>query len=372
MDPVTKINRIRDELDAFFLERTSVVRGALAALVAGEHVLVIGPPGTAKSMLAEQICRRIDGAGYFQWLLTKFTTPEEIFGAVSLKGLSEDLFRRVTRFKLPEAHIAFLDEIFKANSSILNSLLTLINERCFHNGNERVDVPLKTLFGASNELPEEDELLALYDRFLLRYLVDYIGEDFRFIKMITGETPEAGTTLSLAELDALRAAAAEVTVDTTVVERITELRRVLREKGIIASDRRYRRAVGLLKAGALLAGRDHVAEDDLLLLEDVLWSKPEERGDVQEAVRKVVRGLEDDARKCLYQARELRAYAEQDWQDEDMAERALLEVHTKLKMLLERLERIRSEAEARRLPADPLLAMEAEIRGIQKELLQRF
>ena len=108
-----------------FLERADLIDGALAALLSSHHLLIIGPPGTAKSMLADELCRRIEGANYFQWLLTRFTTPEEIFGAVSLKALEQDDYRRVTDRKLPEAHIAFLDEIFKANSSILNAILDL-------------------------------------------------------------------------------------------------------------------------------------------------------------------------------------------------------------------------------------------------------
>ena len=184
MTPQEKLQKIRAELQHRFLERHALIDGALAALLASQHVLIIGPPGTAKSMLADELCRRITGAHYFQWLLTKFTTPEELFGAVSLKALEADDYRRVTDNKLPEAHIAFLDEVFKSSSSILNAILSIINERVFHNGKAAAAVPLLTLFGASNELPEDDELLALYDRFLLRFAVDYIQEDFRFLHML--------------------------------------------------------------------------------------------------------------------------------------------------------------------------------------------
>src|SRR5439155_7200 len=153
--PRELLRSIRDELGQIFLERDELIDGALVALLAAQHVLVIGPPGTAKSMLADEVCRRLTGARYFQWLLTRFTTPEELFGAVSLKALEQDDYRRLTTHKLPEAHIAFLDEIFKASSSILNTILTVMNERRFHNGREVTEVPLLTLFAASNELPED-------------------------------------------------------------------------------------------------------------------------------------------------------------------------------------------------------------------------
>src|SRR5437879_13911090 len=116
-----KLKNIREELKQMFLERNDLIDGALAALLSSHHLLIIGPPGTAKSMLADELCRRIEGANYFQWLLTKFSTPEEIFGAVSLSGLEHDDYRRVTSHKLPEAHIAFLGEIFKSNESILTT-----------------------------------------------------------------------------------------------------------------------------------------------------------------------------------------------------------------------------------------------------------
>src|ERR1700693_3468050 len=217
---LAKLARIREELNRAFLERADLIDGALTALLSSNHLLIIGPPGTAKSMLADELCRRIDGANYFQWLLTKFSTPEEIFGAVSLKSLEQDDYRRVTDHKLPEAHIAFLDEIFKANSSILNALLTLINERLFHNGRERVIVPLITMFGASNELPDEEELTALFDRFMLRFMVDYIGEDFRFLKMLEGVEAGARTVVTFAELGELRASAASVILPGSILRSI--------------------------------------------------------------------------------------------------------------------------------------------------------
>src|SRR5262249_4801728 len=164
MMPQEKLKKIREELRQTFLERADLIDGALAALLSSHHVLIVGPPGTAKSMLADEMCRRIGGANYFQWLLTRFTTPEEIFGAVSLKALEQDDYRRVTDHKLPQAHIAFLDEIFKANSSILNAILTLINERIFHNGKEVTTVPFLTPFFPTTTPPPYDKLIALYDR----------------------------------------------------------------------------------------------------------------------------------------------------------------------------------------------------------------
>lgn len=365
-----KLARIRDELGALFFERAELIDGALCALLSASHVLVIGPPGTAKSMLAEELCRRIESAHYFQWLLTKFTTPEEIFGAVSLKSLEQDDYRRVTTHKLPEAHVAFLDEIFKANSSILNALLTLSNERLFHNGRERTAVPLITMFGASNELPDEDELTALYDRFMLRFMVDYITEDFRFLKMLRGPGEVARTTLSLAELQALGAEARRVEVPEAALEMLAGLRHDLNRLQVAVSDRRWRNAIGLLRAHALLRGRRRVADDDLLFLEHMLWKDPEELPKVREALRRLVKGYEEQARELLIQGQELLEYARRPLEGEEQRRRALVEVHAKLANILVRFDNLMQKARESGRAVGELEAMRLRVREIQQSMLR--
>lgn len=369
-----KLKKIRTDLKTRYLERDDVIDGAFCALLTGSHLLLIGPPGTAKSQLANELCRKIAGAQYFQWLLTKFTTPEELFGAVSLRGLENDEYRRVTAGKLPEAHIAFLDEVFKASSSILNTLLTIMNERIFYNGTEKVKIPLISLFGASNELPsEEDELEALYDRFLLRYVVDYIREDFRFLKMLNTEADKSDEGVITAdELNTCKTETEKVKLPPNILKLISRIRKDLRKKGIIPSDRRYKQSVSLLKARAYLEGRSEVSEEDLRFLENVLWRDPGEKTEVQSVIHQSLHGWRDRLRELLIQAKELDAYSKREWESEEMLIKANIEAQTKLKHIGAKLEELVEECRERGKPTEEIKKAREEIEGIQREILDRL
>jgi MoxR-like ATPase len=340
-----KLQALRQELKGLFVERDEFVDGALAALLARQHVLLIGPPGSGKSMIVHALCERIAGASYFRWLLTKFTTPEELFGPVSLQGLERDRYYRVTDGKLPKAQIAFLDEIFKANSAILNALLSLINERVYYNDATPTPVPLDTLFGASNLLPESRDLDCLFDRFLFRYQVAYIEESDGFRSMLEAPDEARGSAgLSLADLEQARADAGRVALGEQVIAWLTEIRSRIRGHGLVVSDRRFRLCLSGLRAHAYLAGRNCVEARDLRLLEHMLWSVPEERGSIEEIITAVVAPKLHAALQIMHQADDVHAKALQTWFNPDEERAAVVEAETKLLRLTQRLEDIRTDA----------------------------
>jgi MoxR-like ATPase len=336
-----KLQALRHELAGLFVERDEFVDGALAALLSRQHVLLIGPPGSGKSTIVHALCERIPGAIYFHWLLTKFTTPEELFGPVSLQGLEQDRYYRVTEGKLPTAHIAFLDEIFKANSAILNALLSLINERVYYNEATPTSVPLSTLFGASNLLPESRDLDCLFDRFLFRYQVDYIEDSDGFRSML--EAPQDGrlsAPLELAELEQAQRDAARVTAGTEVIDWLAEIRSRIRALGLVVSDRRFQSSLSGLRAHAYLQGRSRVEAGDLALLGHMLWSLPEERAPLEEIIAAVVAPELHAALQIIHQADDVHGKALQTWFNPEEERAAILEAGIKLRRLTRRLEDI--------------------------------
>lgn len=282
-----KLDQLRKELKATLIERDGEIDAILLALLAGEHVLLLGPWGSAKSALANALSEALDTTS-FSILLTKHTTPEEPFGPYDLPALKQGKYTRITQGRFPAAEIAFLDEIFKSSSAILNGFLTALNERCFDNGGVRQSIPLKLCIAASNELPQDEGLGALFDRFLIRRWTRYIADrdNKRRLLLMRGE-PRVQTRITAEELNVLRAAREAVDYQ-PVVESLLNLGDDLAAEGIEVSDRRWRKACKVVQASAVLNGRSKAEVEDLMPLADVLWDDPEDYSKVYGVVAKTV------------------------------------------------------------------------------------
>jgi MoxR-like ATPase len=283
-------------MSTHFLDKEEVIRLMLISLVAGEHLLLVGPPGTAKSAMVRMFSRLVDSK-YFEYLLTRFTEPNELFGPVDIKAFREGTYTRRTETMLPEAEVVFLDEIFRSNSAILNSLLTILNERRFANGSKIMNVPLLSMFGASNEVPNDDNLSAIFDRFLLRVVSDNL-DSYHFHNLVSKGIQNEAARLSgkdsvrpllhARELHELhRRFDQHLRFSEDFLSKYKGLVFQIRSEGISLSDRRVVKLLKLFAASAIVDGRDQPNDGDFFILKHI-WNNLDQTEILEEIVAPVV------------------------------------------------------------------------------------
>lgn len=278
---------LRDVLNASLIERENEVELLMLGLVARANVLFIGEPGTAKSLMVDNLLRAIAGSRGFSALMHKFLPPEEIVGPLRLSQLKNDVYQRDVEGYMPSCDVAFLDEIWKASPAILNTLLKILNEKKFRNGTETMDVPMRMAVGASNEWPIGEGFQttgALFDRFLIRTTVRPVSNGRRD-ELLYGELPIPSPVIDLADIDIMAEKAETVPFTVEAKQAYSEVLDELgRVEKIRAGDRRMRASVRIAQAAAVLAGADQVEPHHLEPLKHTLWVHP----DQQEKCHKIV------------------------------------------------------------------------------------
>lgn len=279
MTNITKLTTVLSHIKSTFVGKDEIIDLLGICLIAKENAFLLGPPGTAKSAIVRQLSACIQDGKNFEYLLTRFTEPNEIFGPFDIRKLKEGELATNTAGMLPEASMVFLDEIFNANSAILNSLLMALNEKIFRRGKEVRKIPALMFVGASNLLPEDEALNALLDRFLIRVRCDYVNPDLLESVLLAGRKLEVAATTdppSIFPEDIIDLQQKAKAVDLSSIQKsYVDLIHNLRNTGIKVSDRRAVKIQNLIAASALICGRDTAILSDLWVLK-YIWDTEEQ------------------------------------------------------------------------------------------------
>lgn len=323
----SRIHQLINAISAGMYEREEIVSVALLGALCGQSTFLYGPPGTAKSLISRRIACAFHQPAYFEYLMNRFSTPEEVFGPVSIKALKEDHYLRKTANYLPTADFAFLDEIWKASPAILNTLLTLINERIFKNGDTVEQAPLKALLAASNETPDANQgLEALFDRFIVRLMVAPISQMAHFDTLLNSKPSVAEVNVPdslritpdewrdwLDQIHTVALSSETLTIIHLIRARLAEQYDALQ---IYVSDRRWQRAALLMKAAAFFNGRTQTNHSDALLLHHCIWTHKDNHDAVAEMVAEAVRSTGIDSGSNLAGLDGKKASLEQEIEEE--------------------------------------------------------
>lgn len=377
---IEKLNALSDELNATFLEREEVTEALILTLLSANNLCIIGAPGTSKSAQVRALFNAITGCDKFEAALSKHRPAEAVFGPIDIKELRETGNYRLKRAGfITDAHLAFLDEGFKMSPVLGHDLLPQLNEGIYHEndgtGRSVHQTELSTTVIASNEFPtdENDDASALYDRILIRLIVDYLQNDDNFAALLRSDMKAPETTIPWTELKAaIDTDVPAVTLSDDVVQAMVGLRDGLRREGIVAGERRWRQSVPVIKAAAYLDGRSTTNLGDLAPLRFILWDTPQQKEKVERAVLGAANPFFEPIQRLQDMVAELRAGIDQRASDTDEAKAAYAqELFKKLRTARENLTTIQMSAEGKVVPRAEKLAADIHqvARRGMKELL---
>lgn len=307
-----KFAALEGALEGELVDRSDEIRCAVLALVAGCSYFTVGPPGTAKSLLARRVAARITGAEFFEAQLDKMATPELLFGPWSLAAMRENRWERELTGTLATAHLAHLDEVFAAGATLLQGLHWALNERVYRHGTTVIPLPLTTVFCSANTVPTDAGLAAFWDRLIIRRTLSNAMDAGAFVRMLQVEMVENPTPLLVwSEVESAQAEAAKVVIPEKVLGTVQRIDRRIGELRIQVSPRRYRAAMGVVRAAAWLDGRDEATATDLLVLKDILWLFPDQAVSVGQLVDVELRDAISPVALLLRDVRRLRVQVDQ-------------------------------------------------------------
>ncbi len=376
--PYDKLVGIERTLTSELLERDREVHALLVALVARAHCFLLGSPGIAKSMVIERMVAMIANVRFENVLFGRLLPFEEVVGPISVQGMKEDHFRRKVEGYMPDAELFFADEIWKAASALLNMMLRATNERQFRNDGKMVDIPLSSMFCASNELPEGSELNAIYDRIALRLISKPVQDASNFARMLEiaadGGYGTPNVAITWDEVVLAQEQSAKIAFGPEIRVKMVELRRALNDKEIVPTPRRWVQCVPVLRAEAYLDGCDAVDVSHLVVLADVLWDRPEQFEDVEATVLELANPIQKKALDLMRAVEDLSGEVEtlivvkNNGSDQDTAAPSV-EIQKKLKKARKTLETIKADSTSSRRQTETLERCSTRIKEVGTRML---